>query len=67
MLQQSKGILASVTTAASGVIAFLPAVDMILKVGVETVGLIAGIYAARYWRHKWQTRNHPPKHKNHKP
>ena len=53
---QIKGISASVATVASGIAAWLPMLDTVLKIGVETFGVLAGYYAYRYWRYKWNNR-----------
>lgn len=39
-------------TTMSAVIAWLPMIDLILRIGVSAVGIVAGLYAAFYWRKK---------------
>jgi hypothetical protein len=51
-----RGEVATYTTFAAGVIAWLPILDMALKFGIELLGIYAGFYAARYWHYKWATR-----------
>jgi F0F1-type ATP synthase assembly protein I len=59
-----KGAVASVTTVVGGVVAWLPEIDLMLKIFVEGCGCVGAVYASLYWRHKWQTRNHK-KNKHH--
>ena len=51
-MTDTKGILATVWTAAGGIVAWLPAVETLLRIGVSAAGIAAGIYAARYWHLK---------------
>lgn len=52
MLSNIKGVFATAVSGASALAAWLIEIEIILRVGVALVGIIAGIYAARYWRKK---------------
>ena len=45
-----KGILATVATPIGVSVAWLPAIETALRISVSAAGLVAAIYAARYWR-----------------
>lgn len=47
-----KGLLATATTFGAVGVSWVPAVEAVLRCGVSVVGIIAGIYAVRYWRAK---------------
>ena len=49
MIEHAKGIIASVATVSSAITVWASAIEVFLRIGVSIVGIIAGIYAARYW------------------
>ena len=49
-----KGIFATAVTPIGVGVAWLPAIETALRIGVSAVGLVAGFYAARYWRMRGQ-------------
>jgi membrane protein implicated in regulation of membrane protease activity len=49
-----KGIVATVMTPIGVSVAWLPAIETALRIAVSAVGLVAAIYAARYWRMRGQ-------------
>ena len=51
-MQNIKGIMATVLTGMSAITAWLSEIEVILRAGVSVVGIVAGIYAANYWRNK---------------
>ncbi len=59
---QIKGLAASAGTIISGIAVWLPMLDAVLRTAVEVLGVVAGWYAARYWRHKWINRNKKKSH-----
>lgn len=49
-MNHAKGIFATIATPVGIVTAWLPAVEAALRISVSAAGLVAAIYAARYWR-----------------
>lgn len=54
-----KGILATATTFGAVGISWVATVELLLRCGVSVVGIIAGIYAANYWRNKNKRYDNP--------
>lgn len=48
-MQHIKGIVASGAATAGVVTAWLPQIETGLRICVSITGIVAGIYAARYW------------------
>ncbi len=49
-MNHAKGILATIATPIGVGVAWLPAIETALRISVSAAGLVAAIYAARYWR-----------------
>lgn len=52
IMSDVKGFLATVTTAAATIVAWLPWIEAALRIGVSIAGIVAAYYAASYWRAK---------------
>ena len=53
-MEHFKGILATVATGVSAATAWANVVELALRIGVSAIGIVAGLYAIRYWHRQTQ-------------